>query len=208
MNREPRRTNVVIRLTPCRSRDKGRLLWNRLDAGGRDGALVARVRDHDAAKNLLDLMNRTSRDTRILAANQSESEQARCVSWFRSADRPALIIAGGCPIPDRDDIRQCYIMNLPPSLAMAEADIAAGGRDALDADAEFFASRRDLEWRLAEAANAGDAVPEEITRVVAWMENDGCARQFLAARHGVTTGKCGNCGWCLGKRAGLLPPDE
>lgn len=139
----------------------------------------------------------------MLAARQTPGEQARCASWFAGADRPALVAVGAVPLPARPDIRQCYVMNLPASLALAEADLDAAGKDCLDATAEFFASRRDID-----AASDG-AERDALARAVAWVENDGCARQFLAlALHGRTTGPCGNCGWCLGKRGGLLPPDE
>lgn len=210
-----RRTNVTVRLTPCRSRDKGRLLWDRLDAGGRDGALVTRVRDPEAARRMLDLLRKAGRQARMLAPNQTEAEQARCAAWFESAERPALAVAGGLAIPERPDIRQIYIMNLPPSLRAALNDLEAAGRDRLDAGAEFFASERDREFRLAETERRSPedeyrvAARHDLARAAAWIENDGCARQFLARElFGEAAGRCGNCGWCLGKRGGLMPADD
>ncbi len=200
-------TNSVIRLTPCRSRDKGRLLWARIDARERTGALVARVRDQRAAKNMYDLLLKTGRQVRILSSMQSEPEQARCETWFQTADRPALVVVGNTPIPERADIRQVYIMNIPPSLAAAFADIEATGRDGLLADCEFFASERDRDIRLNEI-NGKENLRNQLAESIEWIENDGCARQYLHSHlHGQDTGVCGNCGWCLGKRSGLLPRD-
>lgn len=214
-----KQTNSTIRLTPCRSRDKGRLLWARIDARERTGALAARVRDQRAAKNMFDLLAKTGREVRILSRNQSEPEKARCETWYQTADRPALVVVGDTPVPERPDIRQMYVMNIPPVLSAALADIEATGRDGLLADIEFFASERDRDLRLAEIdaltkneSNTSQShlenLRKELTDSIEWIENDGCARQFLH-RHvfSLDSGVCGNCGWCLGKRAGLLPRD-
>ncbi len=215
-----RQTNSVIRLTPCRSRDKGRLLWARIDARERIGALVARVRDQHAAKNMFDLLVKTGREVRILSRLQSEPEQAQCESWFQTADRPALVAVGDTPVPERRDVRQMYVMNIPPALPAALADIEATGKDGLLADIEFFASERDRNLRLSEidalakaGPGCGQLHPEKLRKELAdsieWIENSGCARQFLHRRlYDLDTGVCGNCGWCLGKRGGLLPRDE
>ena len=184
-----RRSNVTIRLTPCRSRDKGDLLWQRLDAGGRDGALAARVKNPDAARRMLDMLKRAGRSARMLASNQTGAEQAQCRAWFTGAERPALVVAGAVAIPERSDIRQLYVMNLPPSLLAVLADLDAVGCDRLAANAEFFASMGDRDFRLdgiVAAARGEDdsagvvmAAKQELARVTAWVENDGCARQFF-----------------------------
>lgn len=214
-----KQTNSAIRLIPCRSRDKGRLLWVRIDARERAGALVARVRDQRAAKNMFDLLAKTGREVRILSRSQSEPEQARCETWYQTADRPALVVIGDTPVPDRQDLRQMYIMNIPPALSAALADIEVTGKDGLLADIEFFASERDRNLRLAEIDALAKAEPDggqsdqenlrkELADSIEWIENDGCARQFLHKHlFGLDTGVCGNCGWCLGKRGGLLPRD-
>ena len=189
---------------------------NRLDAGGSDGALVARVRDACAARNMLGFLLKAGRRAKMLAPDQTWAEQARCSAWFADAECPALAVAGGLAIPARPDIRQLYVMNLPPSLREARDDIEAAGRDLLAADAEFFSSGRDHEFRIALAKrdfsgkpDAGAAALRDLARAAAWIENDGCARQFLARElSGRTAGRCGNCGWCLGKRGGLMPPDR
>ena len=213
-----RRTNVTIRLTPCRSRDKGDFLWRRLDAGGRDGALAARVKNPDAARRMLDMLKRAGRSARMLASNQTEAEQAQCRAWFAGAERPALVVAGDVAIPERTDIRQLYVMNLAPSLLAVLADLDAVGRDLLAANAEFFASMGDRDFRLdwIAAASRGEddpaeavmAAKRELARVTAWIENDGCARQyFVRELFENSIGPCGNCGWCLGKRGSYLPPE-
>jgi Superfamily II DNA helicase len=208
---QTRRTNATIRLTPCRNDDKGRLLLSRLPEKP-EGTEVYRVRDDVAAKGSMDMLKRIGRDVRILAPLQSPPEQLQTESWFQGAPRPALILVGNTPPPTcRDDIRSFYIMNLPPTLSDAEADLEAVGRDGLAAEIEFFASGKDREHRL-EAIRRDhpeNTRRENIARlndVVTWMEHDGCARVALARLlHGIDVGVCGNCGWCLGRPAAFLP---
>ena len=210
----PRRTNVTIRLTPCRNADKGRLLRARLEAARPDGAELFRVKDATAARGLGTLLRRLERDARFLLPEQDEPERLRTAAWFATADRPTLIVAGAFSLPEnRSDVRSLHVMNLPVSLVAAAADLAAVGRDGLDASAEFFASESDRR-RLAagiEAAYAGDACRgrlERLNQAVAWLEHDGCARVFLArGLRGETAGVCGNCGWCLGRKGTFLPPE-
>ncbi len=211
----PSRTNVLIRLTPCRNAGKGRLLSARLAAAPTEGALLFRVWDAPAALGLQQLLERRfSRETRLLLPGQDEPERLRTRAWFRGALRPALVLAGDLPAPDeRPDVRGFYIMNLPPSLASAAADLGAAGRDGLEATAEFFASASDRERRLAgipadlPESERRERV-EQINLAVAWLEHDGCARAFLADRPGgAAAGVCGHCGWCYGKRGEFLPAE-
>lgn len=212
MNRYAR-TNATIRLTPCRTADKGRLLLSRLPEKP-EGAELFRVRDEAAAKGTLDLLRRLGREARILGSLQSPPEQLQTESWFRTAERPALVTVGSHTFPgERPDVRAVYVMNLPPSLADASADLAAAGGDGLAADAEWFASGKDRKYRLEEIRREfpESALPDRIDRLnraIAWLEHDGCARVFLARElRGETAGVCGNCGWCLGRPVAFLPPE-
>ena len=168
---------------------------------------------------MLELFRKAGRTARMLAPNQTEAEIARCGAWFVGADRPALVVAGDLPLPERPDIRQLFVMNLAPSLLAVQADLDAVGRDFLAANAEFFASGGDRDFRLNGIMQAGQGendpvgvvatAKRELARTVAWIENDGCARQFLIRElAGEETGPCGNCGWCLGKRGGYLPSES
>lgn len=203
----PRRTNTFIRLTPCRNADKTRLLASRLE-GVKGGGELYRVRDAVAARALLRFLKRTGRDARMAASEQTEDDLLRTAAWFRAADNPALIVAEPLPPPlDRPDVRRLFIMNLPPSLAAAASDLDAAGGDGLEAEAEIFASESDRRRRL-EALDGDPAALERLNAAVFWLEHDGCARSFLNQNlYGETTGPCGNCGWCLGRRGAFLPPE-
>lgn len=205
------RTNAFIKLTPCRHGDKGFLLHSRLSEPPQ-GAELFLVHTPRAAKGTFDLLKSLRRNCRILSADQTPPEQLRTESWFATADFPALILTESAPLPThRGDVRAVYVMNLPPSLAVAEADIHAAGGDGLLASAEFFASRRDIGLRLEEPPDGPlteecKKLREDIEQTVAWMENDGCARVFLARHlHGKEIGVCGNCGWYLNRKSAPLP---
>ena len=186
----------------------------RLGDGLPEGAELFRVRTAQAGKGTLDLLKGLGRECRLLASNQSPPEQARTEAWFASAERPSLVVVGALPLPERRDVRSLYVMNLPPTLRMAEEDIAAAGRDGLDASVEFFASATDREARLREIekeypAEARARQRERVNLCISWIENDGCARVFLA-RHlrGETVGVCGNCGWCVGRKSVFIPEED
>ncbi len=206
------RSNVTIRLTPCRSRDKAALLWSRLDSIGVDGALVVRTMDQRNSKEMLDLLRRTGRECRLIASNQTESEQLACRSWFETHPSPGLVVSGNMAIPPKNNIRQTYLMNLPDSLFSALQDIEATGCDSLTSSCEIFASENDRLARLKaleSEAREPDAAKHSLLEVIRWVENDGCARQFISsALYGQASCPCGNCGWCLGKRGGFLPQEK
>jgi len=48
----------------------------------------------------------------------------------------------------------------------------------------------------------------DVGTVVGWVESQGCWWSGLLEGVGESFGRvCGHCGWCLGKRPGLLPPE-
>ncbi|MDR0362873.1 MAG: hypothetical protein LBJ46_09365 [Planctomycetota bacterium] len=198
------RTNATLRLVPCRSREKPGLLLDRLDAGKPAGAAVIRVRNEKSASDAAAFLMRIRRESRTMAPVMGECELARVASWFKTADNAALIVVEGLPFPERSDIRQAYFMNLPVSLEAVKTDLDAVGLDGLDSRVDVFASARDIDIRLAAVENGAEK--DSVKQVVAWMEHDGCARRFLAGHLlGAEAGDCGNCGWCLGRKARFIP---
>ncbi len=208
------RTNATIRLSPCRNRDKADILATRLPEKPK-GAELYRVRTAAAGAGLLRFLKNRGRDARLLLSNQSEPEQARTEAWYAAADQPALVVAEPLPFPSaRNDVRRAFCMNLPPDLRSMHADIARVGTDGLDSALEVFASRLDYDHRLAvlQRRFTDGTLAKKIAALgdcVAFVENDGCARVFLAKRlFNRAVGVCGNCGWCLGKRSGFLPAEN
>jgi superfamily II DNA helicase RecQ len=201
-----RRTNATLRLTPCRSRDKPELLLARIDAAGSDGAVIVRVLDEKAGEAATGLLRRCGREARILAPAMDSSAIARNSAWFLSADCAGLVALEGLGPPAREDVRQVLVMNLPPSLEVGADDLGRAGIDGLAASAEIFASARDIDRRL--SLPLGSAERERLLRTIAWIENNGCARQFLC-RELLTgeCGACGNCGWCLSHAAKFIPDE-
>ena len=209
-----RRTNAVLRLTACRNADKSRLLALRLSERPA-GVELFRARTPRAAKGLLDFLRGLGRECRIYDGGGSPPDRLRTESWFASAESPALIAVEPVPFPRiRDDVRSVFVMNLPPSLADAAADLDTAGRDGLDCAVEFFASGLDRKNRLESMAcrippEERDAWRRRLDDCVEWLENDGCARVFLARRlSGKEIGVCGNCGWCLGRKSARLPEED
>ncbi|MDR1611274.1 MAG: hypothetical protein LBT97_00660 [Planctomycetota bacterium] len=201
-----RRTNATLRLTPCRSRDKPELLLARIDAAGSDGAIIVRVLDGKAGEAAAGLLRRCGREARILAPAMDPDAIARNSAWFLSADRAGLVALEGIDPPARGDVRRVLIMNLPPSLETGAEDIGRAGIDGLAASAEIFASARDIDRRL--SPPLGSAERERVLQTIAWIENHGCARQFLCRELlAGACGNCGNCGWCLSHAAKFIPDE-
>ena len=207
MTNDETRTNTLIRLTPCRNMAKGRALLAHLEGTGISGSELYRVRDAESADRMVELLKRTGRKARTFLPIHSKSEKIRIRIWYANETAPALIASGPLPFPDdRDDVRRLFVMNLPPSLENAAADLAVTGRDGLSSEAEFFASAEDRVIRLAEIPASARKRLTRLEQAVNWLENDGCARVFLARTlHGKDIGVCGNCSWCLGRPATFLP---
>lgn len=171
------------------------------------GAELYRVRDAKAAQRMADLLKSVGREARIV-----EPGNKRVAAWY-AAGGTALVAAGDAVFPDsRKDVRRLSVMNLPPSLEAAVADLRMAGADGLLAEADFFASSEDREYRLLEIekknmpVKARAAAMRRLALAVGWLEHDGCARDFLSRQlTGEARGPCGNCGWCLGRRGAFLP---
>ena len=210
------RPNILLRLTPCRDRDKLELLLARLP-GLDGGGMLIRIRTMEGAEALARKIAAAGFACRHVGPGQTQAERLRAEAWFKSEAEAILVVAEPVRLPKRPDARRLFAMNLPPSLPEAIRDIGAIGRDGLMASADFFASETDRKSRLAVLAEADEALPsakrrraelarEDIVQAVAWIEHQGCAWEALCRELGSPIpGPCGNCGWCLGRRTGLLP---
>ncbi len=172
------------------------------------GGELYRVLDAKAAQRMVDLLKSAGREARVYEAGSK-----RVAGWFADGGSAALVAVGSTAFPDvRKDVRRLCVMNLPLSLEAAVADLQLVGADGLLAEADFFASAEDREYRLLEIEKKNwptgerTAAARRLGLAVGWLEHDGCAREFLSRQlGGETSGPCGNCGWCLGRRGVFLP---
>ena len=138
------RSNLELRVTPCRKQERRGILLQRLQDRP-DVSTIVYVTLQHTAESVATFLQKAGIKARAYHAGLPAEVRVSCQEAFMSGETPVIVatIAFGMGI-DKSDIRGIYHYNLPKSLENYSQEIGRAGRDGDDAVCEMFACADDL----------------------------------------------------------------